>query len=91
MEAFTRRASAFVFIQISTSICLTTTDITNCFEDEPKGFRNLTRQLNILQLELDIISHFRDNARREGLALLSDKVQDISAALKELQTLILEA
>lgn len=90
MEAIASGSAFITFIQIAAITCSAATDIVRRFRDAPEEFLQIARQLSLLQSELTFINNLQGEAGDDNLALLPNEVEDLSKALKEAETLILE-
>ena len=88
MEVFGCGASAIAFIQVAATTCAVATDIVRRFRDAPEEFKQLARQLNLLQSELSFLNNLQSVALDNDLALLPNELVDLLKALKSAEALM---
>ncbi len=90
MEAIAAGGSIIAFVQIAASICSGAIDIVKRYKGAPAEFRQVARQLSLLQSELNFIHNLQGEAGDDNLTLLTNETEDLSSALAEAEALILE-
>ncbi len=90
MEVIAAGSSIIAFIQITASTYSAITDIIQRFQDSPEEFRQIARQLRLLQSELTFIKNLEGTAADDNLALLPDETRDLSSALEAARSAIVD-
>lgn len=90
MEAIAAGGSVIAFIQITARISAAIINIGQRFHDAPAEFKQMDRQLNLLQAELNLVQNLRGTANDDDLALLPNETESLCTALKEAEFVILD-